>query len=166
MLIAATTEAQVASEIRGRVIDPSGAAVASAEIQAVEVRTQARFATRSGRSGFYDFGNMVPGVYELDVVARGFRRLTRTGVTLAIGQTAGLDLVVSLGSREETVTVNSDAVMLQSQTSDIQMTIPRNHVEAIPLNSRNFVQLTQLAPGVELPPGTLLPRINGGRPRT
>jgi hypothetical protein len=36
----------------------------------------------------------------------------------------------------------------------------------MPLNSRNFVQLTTLAPGVELPPGTLLPRINGGRPRT
>src|SRR5690242_5138358 len=36
----------------------------------------------------------------------------------------------------------------------------------MPLNSRNFVQLATLAPGVELPPGTVLPRINGGRPRT
>ena len=39
-------------------------------------------------------------------------------------------------------------------------------VVALPLNSRNFIQLAQLAPGAELPPGTLLPRINGGRPRT
>src|SRR6202000_1184682 len=64
------------------------------------------------------------------------------------------------------VEVNSSVPLLQSQTSDIQMVIPATQIVAIPLNSRNFINLTQLAPGVELPPGTLLPRINGGRPRT
>ena len=49
---------------------------------------------------------------------------------------------------------------------DVATTIPGSTVVALPLNSRNFIQLAQLAPGVELPPGTLLPRINGGRPRT
>jgi hypothetical protein len=66
----------------------------------------------------------------------------------------------------DAVTVNADAVLLQSQTSDIQTTVSGGTVQALPLNTRNFIQLAQLAPGVALPPGTLLPRINGGRPRT
>ena len=56
--------------------------------------------------------------------------------------------------------------MLQSQTSNVETNIPGTTVIAMPLNSRNFITLSTLAPGVELPPGTLLPRINGGRPRT
>ena len=55
---------------------------------------------------------------------------------------------------------------MQSEASNIQTNIAGPTVVAMPLNTRNFVQLATLAPGVELPPGTLLPRINGGRPRT
>ena len=70
------------------------------------------------------------------------------------------------GGGQQTVTVTEDAPLLQSELSNIQTNIPGRTVQAIPLNTRNFIQLSTLAPGVELPPGTLLPRINGGRPRT
>ena len=55
---------------------------------------------------------------------------------------------------------------MQAETSNVETNIAGPTVIAMPLNTRNFVQLATLAPGVELPPGTLLPRINGGRPRT
>ena len=71
-----------------------------------------------------------------------------------------------VGSEQQSVTVTADAPLLQSSTSDISTNIPRPVIAAMPLNTRNFVQLATLAPGVELPPGTVLPRINGGRPRT
>ena len=64
------------------------------------------------------------------------------------------------------MTVNSDYPVMQAGTSDIQTNIAGSTIAAMPLNTRNFIQLSTLAPGVELPPGTLLPRINGGRPRT
>src|SRR5204863_8227039 len=54
----------------------------------------------------------------------------------------------------------------QTQPSNIQTNVPTKGIVAMPPNSRNFVQLTTLAAGVEIPPGTVLPRINGGRPRT
>ncbi len=55
---------------------------------------------------------------------------------------------------------------MQAATSNIETNIPAATIATMPLNTRNFVQLATLSPGVELPPGTVLPRINGGRPRT
>ena len=98
--------------------------------------------------------------------ARGFGRLARSGITIATGQTVTANLVLHVGSEQQSVTVTADAPLLQSSTSDISTNIPRPVIAATPLNTRNFVQLATLAPGVELPPGTVLPRINGGRPRT
>ncbi len=158
--------AQVASEMKGRVADVSGAAVPGAEIVATEMRTGEHYSFSAGPDGYFDFANLVPGRYKLQATANGFRPYVREGVTLAVGQTLSVDLALEAGSTGETITVNADLPLLQTQTSDVQFTVPQRHIETIPLNSRNFIQLTTLAPGVELPPGTLLPRINGGRPRT
>ena len=158
--------AQVASEIKGRVADVTGAAVPGAQITATEMRTGEQYTSVTGADGYFDFANLVSGRYRLLATAKGFNPNIREGLTLAVGQTLGIDLPLPPGSTHETVTVNADAPLLQTQTSDIQFTVPQRHIETIPLNSRNFIQLTTLAPGVELPPGTLLPRINGGRPRT
>ena len=117
-------------------------------------------------TGDYSFTHLTPGVHQLDVSAPGFVHLTRTGVTALVGQTVAVDLVLTLGGSRQTIQVSADAPLLQSETSNIQTNIPGNTVVAMPLNTRNFVQLATLAPGVALPPGTLLPRINGGRPRT
>ncbi len=166
LLTAAAAHAQIASEIKGRVIDPSDAALAHVQVTATEMRTGERYTSTTGPDGYFDFANLVSGRYQLDAIAPGFDHLTRAGLTLAVGTTLGIDLPLTVGSEAQNVTVNADAPILQNQTSDIQFTVPPRHIEAIPLNSRNFIQLTTLAPGVELPPGTLLPRINGGRPRT
>ena len=163
---AATAGAQVASELKGRVIDPSGAAISGAQITATEMRTGEHYATVTGGDGYFDFANLVSGRYQLEAEIAGFQHLTRAGVTLAVGQTVGVDLPLTLGLTSQDITVSADVPLLENQTSDIQFTVPPQHIEAIPLNTRNFINLTTLAPGVELPPGTLLPRINGGRPRT
>ena len=105
-------------------------------------------------------------MYALDVTAPGFDHLTRTGITAVLGESVSVSLVVKPGSDAQTVTINEDAPLLQAVQADIEANIPGKTVNAIPLNSRNFINLAQLAPGVELPPGTVLPRINGGRPRT
>ncbi len=109
---------------------------------------------------------MLAGQYELRVSASGFATLDRRGVTVTTGGTASLTLTLQPASAGQVVEVSGDAPLLQAQTSDIETSIPGGTILALPLNGRNFVQLTTLAPGVSLPPGTLLPRINGGRPRT
>ncbi len=158
--------AQVAAGLRGRVLDASGAAVSGAHVDLREAATNIHQLTVTSSTGDYLFTQLKPGGYELDVTSNGFEHLHRSGLDVQVGQTAGVDLVLKPGAGQQTVTVNEDAPLLQSRTSNIQTNIPGAAVLAMPLNSRNFVQLATLATGVELPPGTLLPRINGGRPRT
>ena len=165
-LAAVAAHAQVASEIKGRVTDPTGAPVPRAQVTAQDSRTGELYDFNTGNDGYFDFPSLVSGRYQLVVTVPGFEHLTRSGLTLAVGQTLGVDLTLTVGSEAQTIDVNADAPLLATQTSDIQFTVPQRQIEAIPLNSRNFIQLTTLSPGVELPPGTLLPRINGGRPRT
>lgn len=163
---ALTATAQIAADLRGRVLDPAGSAVPNAPVDLTQSATNTHLSTLTSRSGDYSFTNLTPGVYQLDVNSAGFAHLTRTGVRAIVGQTVNLDLRLNLTTSQQTVKVTSDAPLLQSATSNIQTNIPGSTVISMPLNTRNFVQLATLAPGVELPPGTVLPRINGGRPRT
>ena len=158
--------AQVLGELKGRVADASGAAVIGARVTLTQAGTAAALAAVTTSDGEYDYTQLNSGVYSILIQGSGFASLERKGVTVTTGQTVRLDLALKAGSTDQTVTVTGDAPPLQAATSDIATTIPGRVVVALPLNSRNFIQLTQLAPGVELPPGTVLPRINGGRPRT
>ena len=166
LLLSLPASAQILGELKGLVADPSGAALPNTRITLTAQSTGVRIPAQTTRTGEYDFTQLNSGLYSLSVDHSGFTHLVRTGITITTGQTVRLDLQVQPGAPDQTVTVDADASLLQAATSDIATTIPGATVAALPLNSRNFIQLAQLAPGVELPPGTLLPRINGGRPRT
>ncbi|WP_233581464.1 carboxypeptidase-like regulatory domain-containing protein [Acidipila sp. EB88] len=160
VLAAASTtaaSAQIAADLTGRVLDGSGASIANAQLTLTEVATGIRQDTTSSSTGDYAFSHLKPGGYRLDVTAPGFEHLARTGLTVILGQTVNADLALHPGGEQQTVTVNADAPPLQSSTSDIQTNIPGGTVIAMPLNSRNFIQLTTLAPGVELPPAPCCP---------
>ncbi|MEO6805594.1 MAG: carboxypeptidase-like regulatory domain-containing protein [Edaphobacter sp.] len=158
--------AQIAADLRGRVIDPSGASVANAHVELTESETNIHQRTMTSSTGDYVFTHLNPGSYSVKVMAAGFKTLDHTGITVVVGQTVNADLTLSPGGDQQTVEVSSDFPVMQAGTSDIQTNISRPTIAAMPLNTRNFIQLSTLAPGVALPPGTLLPRINGGRPRT
>src|ERR1700676_695839 len=86
--------AQIAADLRGRVIDPSGAGVGNAEVELTDSETNTHLKTTSSASGDYRFTNLNPGLYQLDVSANGFEHLTRTGITAGVGQTVTADLRV------------------------------------------------------------------------
>jgi hypothetical protein len=166
LIQAMPVRSQVAGELRGRVLDPTGAGVANALLELTETSKGIKQTTASTSSGDYVFTALNPGSYRLDVTAQGFGQLTRDGIRVVTGQTVTADLSLHVGDQQATVTVTGDAPLLQSSTSNIETNISGPVILSMPLNTRNFVQLATLAPGVELPPGTVLPRINGGRPRT
>jgi hypothetical protein len=165
-LVGPAAFAQVTADLRGRVLDVTGAAIPAAHVDLTATATSVHQQAVTSASGDYVFTSLNPGSYSLDVTAPTFQRLQRTGINVILGQSVRADLTMMAGGDRQTVTIDGDAPLLQSETSNVETNLPSTTVLAMPLNSRNFIQLSTLAPGVELPPGTLLPRINGGRPRT
>ncbi len=158
--------AQVAAGLAGRISDAASSEIGGAQVTITQTATNLRQQTVTTSAGDFQFHNLIPGLYKVDVEARGFKHLLRDGVEVVTGTTVTADMTLTVGGDRETVTVVADAPQLQVATSNIQTSILGPLVVAMPLNTRNFVQLATQSPGVSLPPGTLLPRINGGRPRT
>ena len=133
--------AQVSGSLKGRVLDTSGAAVAGAHVELKQSSTNITQSTTSTSEGYYSFSQLNPGVYQLEVTASGFQRLTRKGITVITGTTGTVDLALTVGSDQQSVTVTADAPLLQVETSNIQTNIPGHTIVAMPLNTRNFIQL-------------------------
>ena len=158
---------QVASgALTGVVHDQAGAAVPGATVTATNISTNASRVVVSSSAGAYTVSGLAPGEYRVDLELTGFRRERREGIHLATGETARLDIDLSVGDVREQVTVHADAMILRAERASLGTVVDHEKVVDLPLNGRTFVSLAQLAPGVALPPGTQFPRINGGRPRT
>jgi carboxypeptidase family protein len=163
----APASAQTASAtVTGAVRDQGGAAVPGATITVSNLATnQARIAVTTG-AGMYAVVGLSPGEYRVTVDLPGFKAIERTGIRLTTGETARLDFTVAVGDVREEVTVTADAPPLRAETGSLGAVVEHEQVVQLPLNGRTFITLASLAPGVALPPGSQLPRINGGRPRT
>src|SRR5262245_21778844 len=155
-----------AGALAGRVVDQAGTPVPGATVTVIAIGTNgARTAITDDRGGYVVQG-LAPGPYRVQVELTGFRPLTRDGVRLATGETVRVDVQLNVGGVAEAVTVIADASLLRSETSGLGHVVDNSKIVGLPLNGRSFVTLTGLVPGVALPPGSSLPRINGGRPRT
>jgi hypothetical protein len=91
--------------------------------------------------------------------------LQREGIVLRVGDRVALDLSLVLGDASQRVEVTEAPPLLQSTRGTVSFVVEQRKVVTLPLDGRNFVPLIALSPGVTLPPGNLLPRINGSRPR-
>ncbi len=158
------------AELTGIVTDANGAAIPVAQIVLTEKATGQTAEISSDENGTFIFTNKKPGLYSIKLSATGFNTLIRQGVTLTTGERIRVDEQLAVASGQETVTINSDAPLLRSETSSLGQIIDNKKILNLPLNGRSFFSLVGLAAGVAQPPrtteGASLPRINGGRPRT
>jgi hypothetical protein len=165
-LWAGTAVAQVGGgQITGIISDSDGAPVPGAAIVAVNEGTRASRRATSSVGGVYTLAGLPPGLYLVEVDVVGFRPVRRHGLRVETGETVRLDVELLVGGVNESVTVTADAP-LQRATASLGQVVSEEKVVGLPLNGRSFITLASLAPGVALPPGSQLPRINGGRPRT
>jgi len=161
-LLAQTTGGDLTGEVR----DPDGAVIAGARVVVANIATEISTTSQTTKDGVYAFTNLAPGTYRVTITSAGFAEVHYADVRVRTGARQRLDIFMSLRRAERSVSVNAQANAIQSDSADLQQSTNDRQIVALPLNGRNFVQLITLAPGVALPPGTFLPRINGGRPRT
>ncbi|HKE88171.1 MAG TPA: carboxypeptidase-like regulatory domain-containing protein, partial [Vicinamibacterales bacterium] len=155
-----------AGEITGVVKDQAGAAVPGATITVTDTRTNLQRVVVSTGDGVYTAASLTPSEYRIDVELAGFKPVRREGVRLSTGEKARIDFDLSVGNVQELVTVVADSPVVRIETASLGTVVENEQVVQLPLNGRLFIMLASIVPGVALPPNSVLPRINGGRPRT
>ncbi len=153
------------AELFGTVLDAASLPVESAEVELINADTLFSVRLRTPPKGDYHFFALPAGAYRLSVVKAGFARLHRDGVVLRVGDRVNLDLVIHIGELTQTSQVTGETPVLQATQGSVSFAVEQRKIVNLPLDGRNFVPLIVLAPGVSLPPGSTLPRINGSRPR-
>jgi hypothetical protein len=153
------------AELFGAVRDPEMLPVNGATVDLINTATDTKLSTVSDSTGAYHFFALPAGAYRITIVKRGFATLRRDGIVLRVGDRIDLSLDLRVGDVSQSVEVTAAAPLLQAIRGTSSFVVEQKKVVALPLDGRNFVPLIALSPGVNLPPGNLLPRINGSRPR-
>jgi len=134
--------------ILGVVKDSSGAVVPGASVTLTNIDTSLTRTGASTEDGSYRFPALPVGHYRLEVLKEGFSALSRTGITLEVGQEATISLILEVGSPGQTVTVAEEAPLIQISSSTLGGVVNEQQVLDLPLNGRNLVTLTLMQPGV------------------
>lgn len=141
----------VTAAITGSVTDPSDAAVAGAKVTATDTQRGTQLVATSNADGSYNIPRVPVGTYDLKVEKTGFQTAVQKDITLVLNQVARLDVGLQVGDVSTSVEVSSAAPLLQTQATQLGTVIDARTNAQIPLATRNYVQLTLLAPGAITP---------------
>jgi hypothetical protein len=140
--------AQANSTITGIVTDQTGATIAGAKIVLTDPATGAMKTTESGSTGLYDISGLNPGTYNLSVTASGFQRFEQRGIVVNVSATFRVDPKLSVGASSTTITVEANALAVQSDSNVVSTLISEQQITEIATNGRNIVALAALGLGV------------------
>ncbi len=141
---------EITATVSGVVADPSGAAVPGAKVTATDTLRGATWTTESNGEGIYRLPRLPVGKYTLKVEAAGFRSVVHPEFTLELNQVARIDIQLKLGTVTQAVEVTAAPPLLQTTNAQVGSVISSNTNVNLPLSTRNFIELTGLAPGVVL----------------
>ena len=138
---------EITAAITGRVTDPSSAAVAGAKVTATDTAHGTVWPTVTNNQGAYDLPRLPVGTYNVKVEKSGFESTQQSNILLVLNQTARLDFALRVGSVAQSVEVTAAPPLLKTDSTQIDTTLDARTNAALPLATRNFVQLTLLSAG-------------------
>jgi len=142
---------EVTASIVGTVTDPSGAPINGAAVSATDTERGTVSSAKTNDAGAYNIPRVPVGTYKLEIAAPNFQRAVFPPFTLVLNQTARLDAQLKVGQVTETVEVTGAAPVLQTERTEVSTIIDSHTNDRLPLATRNYVQLTLLAPGAVSP---------------
>ncbi|MFN9456963.1 MAG: TonB-dependent receptor domain-containing protein [Acidobacteriota bacterium] len=134
--------------ITGRVLDGSGALISGATVKAVNAGTNETSTVTTDSSGVYSIPFLRPGQYTVTATQAGFKTAVRSNITLAISQVAGIDITMEVGQLTDSITVEANAAVLETQTASRSGVIDTKTIADLPLNARNPFMLGATQSGV------------------
>jgi len=151
---AITTQAQVLyGTLTGNVTDASGAAVAGAKVQALNLATGIAREATTDESGNYRFNSIQPGNYKVTVTAGKFATSVSDNVAVIVNNVKRVDATMKVASQSSEVTVTTEAPLLQTDKADVHTDLSSQQITSLPTMSsqgRNFQSLLRIIPGVGL----------------
>jgi hypothetical protein len=148
LCLALPASAQFDASVSGSVLDPTGAVIPGAAVTLTNTATNQVQTTTSSDAGFYRFGSLALGSYNVDVAIKGF---VKNSLTVALNSQTPRDLNITLtpGSSGDTVTVTADQLpVLQTGDASIGATIGSAEIQRIPTFGANPYELIRTAPGI------------------
>ncbi len=176
LLAVPSLPAQVTTgEIRGIIRDATGAAVADARVVARNLETNASREAASGLDGRFRFPQLPVGSYQVTVEKQGFARYLQGPIVLRLNQTADLEIKLEVAGVAETITVSSDAPLINTANAEVGVNFDSRRVSELPLApNRNILNLALSVAGVsqlssgqsEFATGGVTFSVNGMRTRS
>lgn len=136
-----------AGEIRGTVLDSTGAAIPAVTVTITNTLTGVSVQYTTGGNGVYTAPSVEPGSYSISFSKEGFKKLVRSGIEIHV-ETITLDATLDLGAITQEVTVTGAASVVQTETSEKRSTITTGTINELPNVNRSWYDLTGLLPGV------------------
>ena len=136
--------------LAGTLKDPQGLVIPGATVTLTsEARGTQLPPAFTNANGDFTFVNVPPDTYSIQISMQGFKPLKRSGIAVSAGDRVGIGtLTIEVGGLTESVTVASEAPLVQTQSGERSFAVTTKSVESLPISNRSFVQLAALAPGV------------------
>jgi len=150
LLLAQTTIST--GSIQGLVTDPTGAVVSGAKISISNKATGRVITATTTSAGAYASGALTPGDYTLRVEAHGFST-SELAITVQVGVTSTGNIKLQVGQTSQVVEVQGTEVAVNTEQATVQGVLTTEQIENLPINGRNFLDLAQLEPGVQIQDG-------------
>ncbi len=147
----------------GTVTDASGASLPGTEVILTNLGTNEKRTGTTNTDGLYQFVNISPGQYSVEVSKSGFKRVVQSPVSVETESTARADIALQLGNVSQTIEVTAAAPLLQPESSSLGQVIDQRKTNELPLNGRNPLNLVALVPSV-VPQGGSQGSPNGQNP--
>ena len=138
--------------IVGTASDPSGAAISGAKVVVTNTATGQAISLTTNSAGVYNSGALSPGQYKVQVSAKGFSSLSEV-VPVQVGNTATVNAKLQLGQESQVIEVQASSLAVNTEQAEVQGVISSSQIENLPLGGRNFLDLAQLEPGVQIQDG-------------
>jgi len=150
--------------IVGTVTDQSGAVLNGATVTIKNTATGQVVDLTTNSTGAYNSGALLPGTYNVQFSAKGFSKVS-TMLTVQVGNTATANVKLEIGKESQVIEVQASALQVNTEQAIVQGVLTAAQIDNLPINGRNFLDLAQLEPGVQIQDGQNFDRPKRGIPQ-
>jgi hypothetical protein len=133
----------------GTVSEPTSAVISGAEVAITNVATGQVISLTTNASGAFNSGALVPGNYKTQISAKGFSTVA-VALTVLVGNTATMNVTLQVGPQKTVIQVQDSIAQVNTEQPMVQGVLNEQQIENLPVNGRNFLDLAQLEPGVQI----------------